>query len=70
MMRTFLAAVYEKSSRILKIGFFLGVIGREDLRSPQRGPITREHASGNIAVRGKSQTILLRHDEFRALTTP
>jgi hypothetical protein len=44
-LRTFLAAIYEKFSRILKIGLFLGVIGCENLRSPQRGPITREHVS-------------------------
>jgi hypothetical protein len=44
-LRTFLAAVYEKLSRILKIRLFLGVIGCENLRSPQRGPITREHVS-------------------------
>jgi hypothetical protein len=37
-LRTFLTAVYEKLSRILKIGLFLGVIGCENLRSPQRGP--------------------------------
>src|SRR6266566_7876258 len=44
-LRAFLAAVYEKFSRILKIGLFLGVIGCENLRSPQRGPITCEHVS-------------------------
>src|SRR5262245_56469470 len=42
-LRTFLAAVYKKFSRILKIGFFLGVVGCENLRSPERSSVTREH---------------------------
>src|SRR5271169_2371637 len=48
-LRTFLAAAYEKFSRILKIGFFLGIIGSEHLRSPQRGPVAREHV-GDLAL--------------------
>jgi len=35
---TLLAAAYQKSSRILKIGFFRGLVGREHLRALNGAP--------------------------------